>query len=60
MDKKIYIQPQTEITKAVYTHMLAASGVTGEGGATVGWGGEDTDPEAGADVKGEAWTDIWD
>lgn len=60
MDKKIYIQPQTEITKAVYTHMLAASGVTGTGGATIGWGGTDEGGEKDPDVKGEAWTDIWE
>lgn len=59
MDKKIYIQPQTEITKAVYTHMLATSGVTGTGGAEIGWGGED-DGTHDPDVKGEAWTDIWE
>ena len=59
MDKKLYIQPQTEITKAVLIQMLASS-VTGEGGATIGWGGDDEDPEAGADVKGESWTNIWD
>ena len=60
MDKKIYIQPQTEITKAVYTQMLATSGVTGTGAAEIGWGGDDPDPEAGGDVKGESWTDIWE
>lgn len=59
MDKKLYIQPQTEITKAVLIQMLASS-VTGEGDATIGWGGDDDDPEAGADVKGESWTNIWD
>lgn len=58
MDKKLYIQPQTEIIKAVFTQIFASS-LTGEGGGVeVGWGGED-DGTHEPQVKGEAWTDIW-
>ena len=61
MDKKLYIQPETEIMKSVVIQMLANSpSVTGKGAATIGWGGDDGDPEAGADVKGDSWTDIWE
>lgn len=61
MDKKLYIQPQTEITKAVLTQMLAGS-VTGsiDGGDGPGYGGVDDDGSQDPGVKGEAWTDIWD
>jgi len=57
MDKKIYIQPQTEITKAVLTEMLAGSVTAPDQG--IGYGGVD-DGTNDPDVKGEAWTDIWD
>ena len=57
MDKKIYIQPQTEITKAVLTEMLAGSVTAPDQG--IGYGGVD-DGSHDPDVKGEAWTDIWD
>ena len=57
MDKKIYIQPQTEITKAVLTEMLAGSVTAPDQG--IGYGGVD-DGTHDPDVKGEAWTDIWD
>lgn len=60
MDKKLYIQPQTEIQLVAFTNMLLDGSVTGEGGATIGWGGDDEDPEAGADVKSESWTNIWE
>ncbi len=61
MDKKLYIQPQTEITKAVLTQMLAGS-VTGsiDGGDGPGYGGVDDEGTLDPGVKGEAWTDIWD
>lgn len=59
MDKKIYIQPQTEVTKAILTQILSASGVTGTGDATIDWGGED-DGTHDPDIKGESWSDIWD
>lgn len=56
MDKKVYIQPQTEID--VYELTNALLGVSADIG--ISYGGEDEDPNAGGDVKGEAWTDIWD
>ena len=62
MDKKIYIQPQTEITKAVLTQMLAGSviGNVGDDTGTIGYGGSDDDGTMDPGVKGEAWTDIWE
>ena len=64
MDKKLYIQPQTEIIKAVFSQMFASSpGVTGNIGddsGSIGYGGVDDNPEAGSDVKGESWSDIWE
>lgn len=62
MDKKLYIQPQTEILKAVFSQILAASsGVTGDTGGDhdPGYGGID-DGTHDPDIKGESWTDIWE
>ena len=61
MDKKVYIQPQIEITKAVLIQMLASS-VTGsvDGGNGPGWGGSDDEGTLDPGVKGESWTDIWE
>jgi len=58
--KKIYMQPQTDVCEMQPVQMLAASGVTGTGAATIDWGGQDKDPSAGGDVKGNEWGDIWD
>lgn len=59
MDKKIYIQPQTEISKIVLVQMFASSpGVTAPDQG-IDYGGVD-DGTHDPDVKGEAWTDIWD
>lgn len=58
--KKIYMQPQTDVCETLPVQMLAASGVTGTGAAEIGWGGNDTNPSAGGDVKGNEWGDIWD
>ena len=60
MDKKLYIQPQTEIQLVEFTNMLLDGSVTGSGDATIGWGGYDEGGEQDPDVKGESWTDIWD
>ncbi len=61
MDKKLYIQPQTEIANVLFTQMLAESGLTGGGdGSGVGYGGVDVGGDKDPDVKGEAWTDIWE
>lgn len=59
MDKKIYIQPQTEISKVVLTEMMLTGSVTAPGQG-IGYGGVDEGGEKDPDVKGEAWTDIWD
>ena len=58
--KKIYIQPQTDVCEIqVSTQILAGSpGVTApEQG--IGYGGEDTDPSAGADVKDNSFEFEW-
>lgn len=57
MDKKLYIQPQTEIIEAVLTQMLADSVTAPDQG--IGYGGVATGEED-PDVKGESWTDIWE
>lgn len=54
------MQPQTDVCETLPVQMLAASGVTGTGAAEIGWGGNDTNPSAGGDVKGNEWGDIWD
>ena len=58
--KKLYIQPLTDVCELLPTQMLAGS-VTGTGAAAIGWGGEDTNPNAGADVKQnyDVWDDDW-
>lgn len=59
MDKKIYIQPQTEVTKAVLIQMLAGSITTDIDGGP-GYEGSDDDGSLDPGVKGESWTDIWE
>ena len=59
--KKIYMQPQTDVCEMQPIQMIANSpSVTGTGAAEIGWGGNDSNPGAGADVKGNEWGDIWD
>ena len=59
MDKKIYIQPQTEVTPVlVRSAMLIEGSVSGDGtGSDIGWGGVE---DGEGDVKDESWTDIWE
>ena len=61
MDKKLYIQPQTEMSNAIFTQICVAStGVNGvvDGEDGPGYGGIANGQEP--EVKGESWTDIWD
>ena len=57
--KKIYIQPQTDVCEMLPAQIIAASGVTGTGAAEIGWGGNDENPEAGGDVKGNSFEFEW-
>ena len=59
MDKKLYIQPQTEIQLVDFTNMLLDGSVTAPGQG-IGYGGVDEEGEKDPDVKGESWTDIWE
>jgi hypothetical protein len=57
MDKKIYIQPQTEIELFELTNALLGVSAPEQG---IGYGGVDEDGSGDPDVKGESWTDIWE
>lgn len=63
MDKKVYIQPNTEICITLpMSTMLMNGSVTGtseDAEIEIGWGGG-YDDSKDPDVKGESWTDIWE
>lgn len=58
--KKLYIQPKTDVCEMIPAQIIATSGVIGGGEASdIGWGGNDTDPEAGGDVKENSFEFEW-
>ena len=57
MDKKLYIQPQTEIELFELTNALLGVSAPEQG---ISYGGVDEDGSGDPDVKGESWTDIWE